>query len=63
MLQYTLKSWEGHSTVRRPYQLYDEDVSVPSPPKKGEIKVIIGGFPWYVLLLRLVRLQLIVSRW
>ena len=62
MLQYTLKTWEGHSTVRRPYQLYDEDIPVPPPPKKGEIKVIIGGFPWYDLLLKLMCLPLIESR-
>ncbi|RXW18572.1 hypothetical protein EST38_g7283 [Candolleomyces aberdarensis] len=44
MLQYTVKSWEGHP-VRRPYQLYNEDIDVPLPPKKGEIKVITAGFP------------------
>lgn len=48
MLQYTLKSWEGHPNVQRPYQLYDENVPVPLPPEKGEIKVITAGFPWYV---------------
>ncbi|KAF6754216.1 S-adenosyl-L-methionine-dependent methyltransferase [Ephemerocybe angulata] len=44
MLHYTIKTWEGHN-VRTPYQLFDENVRVPPPPKKGDIQVITAGFP------------------
>ena len=47
MLAYTIKTWQGHP-VTTPGQLYDENEPVPPPPTKGEIKVVIAGFPWYI---------------
>ena len=45
MLRYAIKTHEGHNPDA-PKQLFDSKVHVPPPPKPGDVKVIIAGFPW-----------------
>jgi len=49
ILRYAIKSHEGHAT-EVPKQLIDDKKKVPPPPKPGDIKVIVAGLPWQVML-------------
>ncbi|KAF8167566.1 hypothetical protein B0H34DRAFT_792278 [Crassisporium funariophilum] len=44
MLRYAIKSQQGHQT-EAPKQLYNGQIPVPDPPKRGDIQVITAGFP------------------
>jgi DNA (cytosine-5)-methyltransferase 1 len=45
MLRYAIKKRLDHQQ-EVPMQLDSGNARVPDPPKKGDIDVIIAGFPW-----------------
>ncbi|KAF9041782.1 S-adenosyl-L-methionine-dependent methyltransferase [Hymenopellis radicata] len=47
ILKYWYRYWRSEPGNRPspPEQLYDKKENVPRPPKKGQIKVIVAGFP------------------
>lgn len=49
VLRYAIKSYSGHDPDI-PSQLFDDKLKVPPPPKPGDIKILVAGFPWYVSL-------------